>query len=344
MTDKLLGWYYQNKRDLPWRKTKNPYLIWVSEIILQQTQIKTGLNYYQRFIEKFPTVKSLSIASEIEVLSIWQGLGYYNRALNMLISAKMVMKQYNGIFPIKYNHLIQLKGIGEYTASAISSICANEKKAVVDGNVYRFLSRLYNIDIPINTNQGKKEFQKIADKMLPNKNSGTYNQAIMEFGSMHCRKHRPKCNTCPFQLKCLSFKYGVIELRPVKNRQTITKTRYLNYFLIRNKREFIIQQRSANDIWKKLYELPLIESKNEMTTEQLLKHHYLKNLQITNIKHLSYIKHKLTHQNLEISLWAAWTKKMKFRNNFLKITLDEVPKYPFPKPLKQYFDKAHISI
>jgi len=344
LTHKLIIWYHENKRNLPWRNTKDPYSIWVSEIILQQTQIKTGIDYYNRFIAKFPNIESLSNASELDVLNMWQGLGYYNRALNMLIAAQTVMKKYHGIFPVKYDDLIQLKGIGQYTASAISSICANENKAVVDGNVYRFLSRFYNIATPINTSQGKKEFQKLANKMLPSTNTGTYNQAIMEFGSIHCRKYMPKCNSCPFQIECISFNSGIINIRPVKNKRTVLKTRYLDYFFIRYNGQFIIQQRGSNDIWKKLYELPLIESTQEISEEQLINHNYLKRFQIKHIRHISSIKHKLTHQNLKINFWETWIKKFPLGNNFLKITIDEVPKYPFPKPLKKYFDKEHASI
>ena len=344
MTNKLIGWYLKNKRDLPWRKTKDPYSIWVSEIILQQTQIKTGINYYNRFLEKFPNIKSLSMAHELEVLNLWEGLGYYNRALNMLIAAQTVMKKHNGIFPVKYDDLILLKGVGEYTASAISSICSNENKAVLDGNVYRFLSRLYNIATPINTLKGKKEFQKLANKILPNINSGTYNQAIMEFGSIHCKKHIPKCHVCPFNAECLSFNSSVVNLRPVKNKVKRIKIRYLNYFIIRHNEQFIIQQRGNKDIWKKLYELPLIESIKEISKVQLIKHHYLKKFQIKQIKLISSVKHKLTHQNLKINFWETWVTKNRLRNNLLKITIDEVPKYPFPKPLKNYFDKEHISI
>tara|TARA_B100000427_G_scaffold227316_1_gene190763 strand:+ start:73 stop:1107 length:1035 start_codon:yes stop_codon:yes gene_type:complete len=344
VTSKLIRWYIKNKRDLPWRNTTDPYSIWVSEIILQQTQIKTGINYYNRFIEKFPNIKALAMSNEIDVLNLWQGLGYYNRALNMLIAAKTVMKEYHGVFPVKYDDLIQLKGVGEYTASAISSICSNENKAVVDGNVYRFLSRLYDIATPINTPKGKKEFQKLANKILPSINSGTYNQAIMEFGSIHCQKHIPKCHICPFQGECLSFNSGVVKLRPVKNKINRIKTRYLNYFIIRYKGQFIIQQRGSKDIWKKLYELPLIESKKEISKDQLIRHNYLKRLQIKEIKHISSVTHKLTHQNLKISFWETCLKKNRLRSNFFNITIDEIQQYPFPKPLKNYFDKEHISI
>ena len=344
MTDKLLSWYNENKRDLPWRRTLNPYKIWVSEIILQQTQIKTGIKYYNLFIKKFPNIEILAIADEIEILNIWQGLGYYSRALNMLTSAKIVVKQYNGIFPSKYVDLIKLKGVGEYTAAAISSICSNEKRAVVDGNVYRFLSRLYNIDVPINSYLGKKRFQKIANDLMPNQHCGTYNQAIMEFGSKHCKKNSPKCVSCPFKKDCKALKLSVVQLRPVKNKSVIKKIRYFNYFLIKERGEFLIQQRNTQDIWKKLYELPLIESDHDLKIEQLIRHQYLTPFKIKSITHILSMNHMLSHQKLKISFWDTNIQATRFLNKFKRITIEQVSKYPFPMPLKKYFDKEHLNV
>ena len=344
MTHKLLSWYHKNKRDLPWRKTLNPYKIWVSEIILQQTQIKTGIKYYRLFIKKFPNIKALANADEIEVLNAWQGLGYYNRALNMLTSAKKVITEHNGVFPSKYIDLIKLKGVGEYTASAISSICSNEKRAVLDGNVYRFLSRLYNIDTPINTYLGQKKFQKIATQLMPNKHCGTYNQAIMEFGSIHCEKRSPKCVSCPFQSNCKSFKLSLIKLRPVKNTRIIKKIRYLNYFLIKENEEFIIQQRNINDIWQKLYELPLIESSQKLTEAQLIKHKYLRSFRVNSITNVFSMNHILSHQKLKIIFWNTKTKRINIPTKFKKITISQISNYPFPVPLKKYFDKEHLNV
>ena len=229
MTNKIIQWYNVNKRDLPWRKTKDPYKIWVSEIILQQTQIKKGTSYYVKFINTFPDVKILSQSNDTEILNIWQGLGYYNRALNMLHTAKSVVKHYNGVFPNQYNELIKLRGVGEYTASAISSICSDESKAVLDGNVYRVLSRVYNISEVINSSAGKKKIQTIADKLLPASNTGRYNQAIMDFGSIQCVKYNPNCNICPISNNCIAFQKNIINTRPVIKRKIKIKSRYLNY-------------------------------------------------------------------------------------------------------------------
>lgn len=336
MNKLLLKWYKDNKRDLPWRKTKEPYKIWVSEIILQQTQIKTGLNYYNKFIHEFPTVKKLAKAETERVLKIWEGLGYYNRALNMLESAKLVVKKYNGIFPKEYDELIKLKGVGPYTAAAISSFCNKEKKAVVDGNVYRVLSRLYNVETNINTTTGKKEFQQIANKLISQNHPGEYNQAIMDFGSTHCTKYHPKCKNCPFQRKCISFKLGNVHLRPVKIAKKISKIRYFNYLFITNKLAFLIQQRSGLDIWKKLYELPLIETDKKIDKLGLINQKKLKYLEIINIKKNYDQEHHLSHQKLKITFWEINVKSLNINDNIKKIKQEHINKYPFPKPLEKY--------
>ena len=336
---KIVSWYEKNKRDLPWRKTKDPYQIWVSEIILQQTQIKTGTKYYVRFLNKYSNIKSLSQAKDTEVLKVWEGLGYYAWALNMIIAAKYVMTNYNGVFPTKYDKLIELKGVGEYTASAISSICCNEKRAVLDGNVYRVLSRVYNIRTPINTLKGKLEFQKKANSLLPHQNSGIYNQAIMDFGSIHCTKNNPKCIICPIQSQCLAFKLKLTKYRPVKNKNHVIKNRYFNYLFISCNNRCIIHQRGANDIWEKLYQLPLIESMHLIDERTLLLNKYIRKLNIINITPHEPITHKLSHQKLHIVFWSITVKKIKLQNEEKEINIDNIKNYPFPIPLKNYFNK-----
>ncbi len=342
LTDEIILWYKENKRILPWRSTKDPYKIWVSEIILQQTQIKTGIKYYVKFLAKYPTIQNLAKAQELEVLKIWEGLGYYNRALNMMKAAKQVIMFFDGIFPSKYIDLIQLKGVGEYTASAISSICKDEKRAVLDGNVYRVLSRIYNINTPINTPKGKIQFQKIADSLLPNKNTGIYNQAIMDFGSIHCTKHKPKCLICPIQKTCQGFKLNLVKNRPVKKQKNTIKNRYFNYLLINNKNLFIIQQRGNNDIWKKLYELPLIESKATIKAENLMESKYIRQFDLLKISKLNSIIHKLSHQKLNIQYWNIKVDKNVVFDNEKKINIEDVDKYPFPTPLKNFFNKNRL--
>jgi len=339
----ILNWYKKNKRDLPWRNTKDPYKIWVSEIILQQTQISQGTKYYFNFIEKFPDLKTLSKSTESDVLKIWEGLGYYSRAINMLNNAKL-LKKHNRDFPNNYNELIELKGIGDYTAAAISSICKDEKKAVLDGNVFRVISRVFNISAPINKPSGKKIFQEIIYKLLPTKKIGDYNQGLMDFGSIHCTIKSPKCNDCPVNIVCKSYKLKNIESRPVKIKtQAVKKIRNLNYFIIEFKKNIYIQKRLENDIWKNLYELPLLESKKKIT-KQIIEKFLSSNFRITEIVDCVFLKkinHKLSHQNLNIFFWKISTKKIKLQNEgkLLKTRLKSVLNYPFPKPISKYLNE-----
>ena len=339
MTNKIIQWYNVNKRDLPWRKTKDAYKIWVSEIILQQTQIKKGTNYYIKFIDRFPDLKTLSKSNDTEILNIWQGLGYYNRALNMLHTARYVMKHYNGIFPNQYRKLIKLKGIGEYTAAAISSICSDESKAVVDGNVSRVLSRVYNVSEIINSSTGKQKIQTIADQLLPSNNAGIYNQAIMDFGSIQCVKYNPNCNICPISKACIAFQKNIINTRPVTKRKIKIKSRYLNYLYISVNNKFIFQQRGINDIWKKMYELPVIESVYPININKLKNHAYLQQFNVQNIKKDLSMKHPLSHQILNIIFWHISVKKV--QSHFQMISNEDISKYPIPKPLERYFEIKH---
>ncbi|OUV54951.1 MAG: A/G-specific adenine glycosylase [Flavobacteriales bacterium TMED113] len=339
----LLKWYKKNKRDLPWRRTKDPYKIWVSEIILQQTRIDQGINYYLNFIEKFPNIESLAKANDEDVLKIWEGLGYYNRAMNMLHSARQVVKG-NKKIPNTYNELIKLKGIGEYTAAAISSICFEEKKAVVDGNVYRVLSRVFNIKTPINTAIGKKKYSDIANKLISNKNFGDYNQAIMDFGSIQCTKHEPKCTNCIFINSCLGFKFNTIDKRPLKNKIILAKKkRILNYFMINSHSKYIFIQKRKKGIWKNLFEFPLYESKQIINEKIIKEKKILNNIfnqsDMIGISLSKKTTHILSHQNLKIFFWEILAKKIKNTNDILKINKTEITKYPFPKPIKIYLNE-----
>ena len=252
ISELILKWYKKNKRDLIWRKTKNPYKIWVSEIILQQTKISVGTKYYLSFIKKFPNLESLSKGSEKEILKIWEGLGYYSRAINMLKTAKTLVENKKK-FPSSYESLIKLKGVGDYTASAISSICKNEKRAVLDGNVFRVISRVFNVSAPINTVGGKKIFQKLTFKLLPDNQIGDYNQGLMDFGSLHCTIRKPKCKSCPLKNLCKSYKLNNIENRPRKIKRTSPKKeRVYNYLrIIINNKLLIIKEEKV--IYGKIY-------------------------------------------------------------------------------------------
>ncbi len=268
-SDILISWYKHKKRDLPWRNTKNPYLIWLSEIILQQTRVEQGMSYYLKFAKEFPTVKHLAKAKEEKVLKLWQGLGYYSRARNLHASAKIICTDYEGNFPASYNELIKLKGVGEYTAAAIASFAFGLPHAVVDGNVFRVLSRIFGIKTPINSPAAKKEFTKIAQELLDKKNPALFNQAIMEFGSAHCKPTSPNCRDCIFNNMCVAYEKNQVQLFPVKNKSAIQKLRYLYYIVVNDDKNIFVRQRTENDIWKNLYDFPLIELKEQISPENL---------------------------------------------------------------------------
>ena len=270
-SEKLLDWYKLNKRQLPWRNSNNPYYVWISEIILQQTKVSTGLKYFNTFISKYPTIFDLSSSTEEEVLLIWQGLGYYSRAINILKTAKVVTNKYDGIFPDVYIDLIKLPGIGDYTASAILSICFNKPYPVIDGNVYRVLSRYFDVNQPINKYASKKIFYDLAKSILDLKNPGDYNEALMEFGALNCKPLKPLCHTCVLNEKCLSFKKNIVSLRPIKVPKKQKKVRFFNYlvpFDLDN--NTVLIKREDNDIWKGLYEFPLIETSKILNRDDLI--------------------------------------------------------------------------
>jgi len=309
---KLIPWYLQNKRDLPWRKTSNPYFIWLSEIILQQTRVVQGLPYYEKFIFAFPSVEALAEASEDEILKVWQGLGYYSRARNLHFTAKYIANELDGIFPDTYQSLLQLKGVGDYTASAISSICYNQNCAVVDGNVYRVLSRVFGISIAINSPQALKEFKQLAQQLIDPLHPGRFNQAIMEFGARYCVPRNPDCGNCIFNDKCYAFSENKVSELPVKMEKIKIKKRFFNYIVIltEGKRTFL-QQRTKKGIWQQLYEFPLIETDKEIDVDELqLIPEYRKlsatwNIQALFLYNERTVIHKLSHQELYTRFWIA---------------------------------------
>lgn len=257
----LTHWYSNNKRDFPWRQTKDPFRIWLSEIILQQTQVKQGLPYYEAFVSTYSTVFELANANESDVLKLWQGLGYYSRARNLHATAKYIANECDGIFPNNYKDLLKLKGIGDYTASAISSICFNEVSAVVDGNVYRVLSRYFGIETPINSAKGIKEFKQLAQELIDKNKPAEFNQAIMEFGAIQCKPSNPDCSVCPFNSSCVALQKNMIGLLPIKLKANKVKKRYFNFLVfVSTNRKTILEKREGKGIWQNLYQFPLIES------------------------------------------------------------------------------------
>ncbi len=265
----LLPWYRENHRSLPWRETKDPYRIWLSEVMLQQTRVDQGLGYYLRFTERWPTVAELAAAHENEVLKEWQGLGYYSRARNLLKAAEQVMEEHDGKFPDNHVDLLKLKGVGDYTAAAIASICFHRADAVVDGNVYRVLARVFGIDTPIDSTAGRKQFKELATELLDVKLPGDHNQAVMELGATVCTPKSPDCMHCPIQAKCVAFATGTIASLPVKQGKTKTRDRFFNYLHIAAGNGIYMRQRTGKDIWTGLYELPLVESDKPLTERAL---------------------------------------------------------------------------
>ena len=308
----LVQWYLQNKRDLPWRNTSNPYYIWLSEIILQQTRVDQGMSYYYKFIEHFPTVKKLATASEEEVLKLWQGLGYYSRARNLHFSAKYIMNDLQGVFPATYNDVIKLKGVGDYTASAISSICFNEPTAVVDGNVYRVLARYFGIDTPINSTKGIKDFKQLAQELIDVNQSGTYNQAIMEYGARMCKPQNPDCDTCPLNDSCVALAKGIVKELPVKEKKIKIRKRYFNYLVIHSKDEKTKLVKREKGIWMNMYEFPLVETSKEIDETELMKDTVFNELfeevnASVQLFNNDIVIHKLSHQHIYTKFWIVKT-------------------------------------
>jgi A/G-specific adenine glycosylase len=294
---KIIDWYQQNKRNLPWRTTKDPYKIWLSEIILQQTRIAQGLPYYQTFVKNFPDVKSLAAAKPDKVLRLWQGLGYYSRARNLHACAKQVVKNLNGKFPSSFEELKKLPGIGDYTAAAIASISFREPVAVVDGNVFRVLARVFGIDKDIASTEGKKYFFKIANELIPTDTPDIFNQAVMEFGALHCTPQNPKCETCPFEKSCVANAKDMQKLLPVKAPKQKVRKRYFNYVVIEQNGKLLMRKRAAGDIWNGLYDFHLIETKKSTTPSKILSQEAeLDKLVIEDVSIL--YKHILSHQQL----------------------------------------------
>ncbi|MFL1894656.1 A/G-specific adenine glycosylase [Aquimarina sp. 2-A2] len=307
---KLIIWYLEHQRDMPWRQTKDPYSIWLSEIILQQTRVSQGLPYYLAFKTAFPTVFELAAATEEEVLKLWQGLGYYSRARNLHYTAQYVARELNGVFPKTYDQLLKLKGVGDYTASAIASICYNEVVPVIDGNVYRVLSRVFGLDTPINSSPALKEFKSLASQLIDVSQPATFNQAMMEFGAIQCKPQSPDCTICPFADRCFALKHAKVSELPVKLKKATIKKRYFNYFVVRlPDNTLLIQQRKNVGIWEGLYEFPLIESNKLMEPEALEKEeafsHLVRNksFSLTRYKEAPIV-HKLSHQHLYTSFYV----------------------------------------
>ncbi|RLD68787.1 MAG: A/G-specific adenine glycosylase [Bacteroidetes bacterium] len=338
----IISWYLKNKRELPWRQTKNPYLIWVSEIMLQQTRVKQAMGYFYHFVARFPDLNTLANAEEKEVLKYWQGLGYYTRARNLHYSAQYIVNELNGLFPDKYSTIIKLKGVGEYTAAAIASFAFGEKIPAIDGNVFRVLSRIFNENLAINTGTGKRAFKKIAEALIENFKADEYNQAMMEFGAIICKPSNPLCSQCPVVVSCLAYHKGNISELPVKKKTGKLKKRYLNYLFIKCGKKTLIKERNQKDIWRGLYEFPLIETKSNIMTEELTLSEQWLDIVGDNFKLLKVftpVLHRLSHQLLNITFYCVEINEFKIASLYEKVFLTDLISYPVPKVIENFINE-----
>lgn len=345
-SDKIVKWYENNKRALPWRDTSDPYKIWLSEIILQQTRVIQGLPYYNNFVSRYPTVTKLAAANEQEVLRLWQGLGYYTRARNLHKCARSVVDFHEGNFPGTFRELLSLPGIGEYTAAAIASIAFNEKVAVVDGNVFRVLSRLFGIDKPINSPEGKDVFAKLANDLIPEKNPGTHNQAIMEFGALFCTPKNPQCAACVFQKNCIAYNRQIQHLLPVKLKGKESKRRYFYYVVVEHKDHLLMKKREEKDIWTGLYDFHLIEKKRPVKFEKLLEEEPLRQIakNAEEIKTTKNYKHVLTHQTIFSRFIIVKSSKRSVQpdKNHSFYSLHQISALPKPVLVSRFLNEHYV--
>ncbi len=332
-SEQIQIWYHNNRRDLPWRETKNPYHIWLSEVILQQTRVQQGIDYYNKFVHAFEDIKTLSNASEQEVLNLWQGLGYYSRGRNLHKAAKMVVHEFQNQFPRIFDDIRKLPGVGNYTAAAIASFAYNLPHAVVDGNVYRVLSRYFNADEFIDTPQGQKYYQALADELLDRQNPANHNQAIMELGALVCTPKIPNCQNCPLGDTCEAKSKKTWSELPRKKGKIKVRARQLNYFVSINKQNVLLQKRGEKDIWANMFEFPLVEG--DEIDSQILK----------NVRFLKTLNHKLTHQNLTVNFYAVDNvDEISINHSAEWISLDALKDYPLPRVIERFLAEEYELI
>ena len=341
---RLLEWNKEsNKREMPWKGEKDPYKIWLSEIILQQTRVEQGLNYYQKFIAAFPAIQQLANAEDSRVYKLWEGLGYYSRCKNLLITARYIAKEKNGNFPGTYEDIIRLKGIGAYTAAAISSFAFNLPYAVVDGNVFRVIARVFGISKAIDSTEGKKIFTDFANRLLDKKQPGIYNQAIMDFGAVICKPVAPLCDECIFKKTCVAFQNDKINELPVKLKKTAVKKRWFNYLVLEYKNEIFIRERLAKDIWQHLFEFWLIETEKHENEQSIikiaLKRKWLKDKKFTVVYVSPALKQLLSHQLINGQfIYIHLSARPDVAENYIAVAKEKLGSYPFPQLTNQYIN------
>ena len=355
ITPLLLQWYGLNKRDLPWRHTTDPYKIWLSEIILQQTRVNQGLAYYQRFVSQYPDIFQLASASADEVYKLWQGLGYYNRANNMIKCAQIVAKEQHGIFPEKFSELKKLPGIGDYTAAAIASLAFKQVHPVVDGNVFRVLSRVFGIDTPINTSRGKKEFMAVAHTLLKNYPPDLFNQALMEFGALACTPKAPLCETCPLQAHCFAYKYHKQDNLPVKRPKAKVGKRFIYYFVFQTEEQgspvFYLKKRTKKDIWRNLYDFPSVEQDKALAYPLDALKWFPEQDWIANDKAtIGNVSKNYVHQLTHLKIVACFIPvilhsklPLDSKNSLLLISQNDLNKYPVSRLVAKYLTDQEIT-
>lgn len=345
----LLAWFAHNHRPLPWKGERDPYLIWLSEIILQQTTVAQGLPYFERFRERYPSVKDLAAAPDDDVMKLWEGLGYYSRARNLLATARHIATELNGLFPTTYTEILTLKGVGPYTAAAIASFGFGEAKAVVDGNVFRVLSRVFGIATPIDSTEGKHVFNQLAAEVLDEKRPADFNQAIMDFGATHCTPSRPKCGAdCPMQAFCTAFAEENVENLPVKSKKLTKRERFFNYLILNDGDAVYIRKRTEKDIWQDLYEFPLVETENLMEAEIPILNAFNPSFstELTVERKSAPMRQLLTHQRIIAIFWEIKVKNADILrgSDFLKIDKKDIKKYAFPKVIDNYLSSNELSL
>ena len=344
ISNTLSAWYLANKRELPWRDISDPYLIWISEIILQQTRVNQGMSYYLRFIERFPTVADLALSDEDEVLKYWQGLGYYSRARNLHKAARQVMTDFGGIFPFEHADVLKLAGVGDYTAAAICSFAYDQPFAVVDGNVYRVLSRLFGIETPIDSGAGKKEFASLAQKLISKSDPGIHNQSIMEFGALQCVPVSPDCAACALQQNCRAYELSIVDKLPIKSKKTKVTNRYFNYFFIELGGKTYLQKRIAKDVWQNLFEFPLVEADSLLTVEELMETDGFKNLfsgigEVEVVKISNPMKHILSHRVIYAQfVTVKITDENAVLSELIKVSLGEIDQFAVSRLMELFLE------
>jgi A/G-specific adenine glycosylase len=349
-TEKLMEWFATNHRPLPWKGVKNPYLVWLSEIILQQTTVRQGLPYFENFAKRYPSVKDLADAPEDEVMKLWEGLGYYSRARNLHATAKHIAYELNSSFPNTYEDILKLKGVGAYTAAAIASFAFDLPHAVVDGNVYRVLSRYFGIEEPIDSNKAKGIFTDLANELLDKNRPADFNQAMMDFGATHCTPAAPKCSECLMRENCQAFLSNKVSILPIKSKKIQKKTRFFNYLILNKNENVLIKKRTAKDIWQDLYEFPMIETDNliEKNEIQLRGSDFLnidkKNIRI--VRESQPFQQTLTHQKIIGVFWEIECEKENFEKNneMFEIKRKDLFKFAFPKIIDNYLKNTDLTL